>query len=90
VFVPGSSQEPSPAGLCIRQVTGIRQEDAWANANRIPVEEDKPEVEQGYYLHPELFDQPEEMGIEWAHRSENMRQMQKERDAMRESANAPP
>ena len=39
------------------QVTGIRQ-DAYANANRIPVEEDKPRAEQGYYLHPEVFGQP--------------------------------
>jgi len=39
------------------QVTGIRQ-DAYANAHRIPTEEDKPTDEQGYYLHPELFGQP--------------------------------
>lgn len=39
------------------QVTGIRQ-DAYANAHRITVEEDKPREEQGYYLHPELFGQP--------------------------------
>jgi trimeric autotransporter adhesin len=36
------------------QVTGVRH-DAWANANRIPTEEDKPANEQGHYLHPELF-----------------------------------
>jgi hypothetical protein len=36
------------------QVTGIRH-DAWANAHRIPTEEEKPESEQGHYLHPELF-----------------------------------
>lgn len=36
------------------QVTGIRQ-DAWANAHRIPVEEDKPNNERGYYLHPDLY-----------------------------------
>jgi trimeric autotransporter adhesin len=35
-------------------VTGIRH-DAWANAHRIPNEEEKPVDEQGYYLHPELF-----------------------------------
>ncbi len=35
-------------------VTGIRQ-DAWANAHRIPNEEEKPANEQGKYLHPELF-----------------------------------
>jgi hypothetical protein len=39
------------------QITGIRQ-DAYANANRIPVEEVKPPAEQGYYLHPEAFGQP--------------------------------
>jgi len=39
------------------QVTGIRQ-DAYANANRIPVEEDKPEGERGLYLHPEAFGLP--------------------------------
>jgi hypothetical protein len=36
------------------QVTGIRQ-DAWSNANRIPVEVGKPERDQGRCLHPELF-----------------------------------
>ncbi len=36
------------------QVTGIRH-DAWANAYRIPVEEEKPAKERGTYLHPELF-----------------------------------
>jgi hypothetical protein len=45
------------------QVTGIRQ-DAYANAHRIPVEEDKPAVERGYYLHPELYGAPKEKGIE--------------------------
>jgi hypothetical protein len=44
------------------QVTGIRQ-DAFANRSRIPVEENKPEVERGFYLHPEAFGQPPEKGI---------------------------
>jgi hypothetical protein len=44
------------------QVTGIRK-DAWANANPIEVEEDKPAKERGYYLHPDLYGQPEESGI---------------------------
>jgi trimeric autotransporter adhesin len=35
-------------------VTGIRH-DAWANAHRIPNEEEKPANEQGKYLHPELY-----------------------------------
>jgi hypothetical protein len=46
------------------QVTGIRR-DPWANANRIQVEEDKPAKERGYYLHPDLYDQPEERGISY-------------------------
>ena len=44
------------------QVTGIRQ-DAYANANRIPVEEAKPDAERGFYLHPELFGQPQSRGL---------------------------
>jgi hypothetical protein len=44
------------------QVTGIRK-DSWANANRIEVEEDKPDKERGYYLHPDLYAQPKEKGI---------------------------
>src|ERR671914_517980 len=44
------------------QVTGIRN-DPWANAHRIQVEEDKPDMERGYYLHPDLYRQPEDKGI---------------------------
>src|SRR6202049_271744 len=44
------------------QVTGIRH-DAYANRYRIPVEEDKTVGEQGYYLHPEVFGQPESKSI---------------------------
>src|ERR671938_679396 len=47
------------------QVTGIRQ-DAYANAHRVPVEEDKPAVERGFYLHPEAFNQPAERSVERA------------------------
>jgi len=46
-------------------VTGIRQ-DAWANAHRIPVEEEKPAQERGYFLHPELYGQPREKDIDRA------------------------
>jgi hypothetical protein len=44
------------------QVTGIRR-DPWANAHRIEVQEDKPDKERGYYLHPDVYGQPEEKGI---------------------------
>ena len=39
------------------QVTGIRQ-DAYAEAHRTPVEEDKPAQVRGYYLNPEEHGQP--------------------------------
>jgi trimeric autotransporter adhesin len=47
------------------QVTGIRH-DAYADAYRIPTEEDKPTAEQGYYLHPEVFGQPASKSIQAA------------------------
>jgi len=51
-----------PAVKVSWQVTGIRQ-DAWANAHRIPTEEDKPAAERGHNLHPELFGAPQSQGI---------------------------
>jgi len=39
------------------QVTGIRQ-DAFANANRIPVEVEKAPADRGHYLYPEVIGQP--------------------------------
>ena len=59
------------------QVTGTRQ-DPWANANRIEVEEDKAEGERGYYLHPDLYDQPEDQGIGFAALPEEVRQMKQQ------------
>ena len=44
------------------QMTGVRQ-DAWAKANPLPVEQDKPAQEQGYYLHPELYGESDEKSI---------------------------
>jgi hypothetical protein len=44
------------------QVTGIRH-DAYADAHRIQVEEEKPPQEQGHYLHPELFGATPEQAI---------------------------
>ena len=45
------------------QVTGIRQ-DPYAEANRIPVEEDKSEEERGLYLHPEAYGFDQTRGID--------------------------
>ncbi|GAB4328023.1 MAG: hypothetical protein Kow0074_23730 [Candidatus Zixiibacteriota bacterium] len=46
------------------QVTGIRR-DAYANAHRIPVEEDKPFAERGLYKYPEAFGKPASEGVEF-------------------------
>jgi hypothetical protein len=43
-------------------VTGIRH-DAYADAYRIPTEEEKPPLEQGHYLHPELLGASPEQSI---------------------------
>ncbi len=63
------------------QVTGIRQ-DAWANAHRIPVEEEKPEKERDHYIHPELFNQPPEKSIEWAKHPEFQKKLAEHRAKM--------
>ncbi|HXI93635.1 MAG TPA: hypothetical protein VNO24_26930 [Blastocatellia bacterium] len=60
------------------QVTGIRQ-DAWANKNRIRVEENKSEKERGHFLHPEAFGQAEERGITFANQPELMRNLKQRR-----------
>jgi hypothetical protein len=44
-----------PGGKVSWQVTGIRQ-DAFANAHRIKVEEDKPQDQRGKYLYPDVFE----------------------------------
>ncbi len=59
------------------QVTGIRK-DAYANAHRIPVEEEKAAIERGYYLHPELYGQPQEKSVTWARNPEGIRRLRNE------------
>jgi subtilisin-like proprotein convertase family protein len=44
------------------QVTGVRQ-DPFANANRIPYEEDKVAEDKGKYLHPAAYGQPASRAI---------------------------
>ena len=46
-------------------MTGIRQ-DAFANANRIQVEEDKPAEERGLYLHAEAHGKSASRDIQFA------------------------
>jgi hypothetical protein len=51
-----------PGGKVSWQVTGIRH-DAYADAHRLAVEEDKTEEDRGYYLHPEVHGQSPEKSI---------------------------
>jgi len=44
------------------QVTGIRH-DAYADAHRIPVEEDKAPANRGHFLNPAVFGQPDSMSL---------------------------
>jgi hypothetical protein len=60
------------------QVTGVRH-DAYADKHRVKVEEDKSEKERGHYLHPEVFNQPEEKSIEWARHPEMMQKVKQQR-----------
>src|SRR5688572_4897361 len=63
------------------QVTGIRH-DAFANANRIQVEELKPDAAVGTYLHPEAFGQPIKKGHA-APTAESSKAAAKDRDTER-------
>jgi hypothetical protein len=60
------------------QVTGVRQ-DAYAKAHPLQVEEDKPEKERGFYIHPELYGAPEEKGILWSTAPKAMQEWQEAR-----------
>jgi hypothetical protein len=62
------------------QVTGIRQ-DPYANAHRIPVEEEKSASEKGKYLHPTEWGQPESEGIDY----EEQQKMQQEMEQLAQS-----
>jgi hypothetical protein len=44
------------------QVTGVRQ-DPWAEANRIPVVEEKSVGERGLFMHPQLYGQPDDRAV---------------------------
>jgi hypothetical protein len=65
------------------QITGIRQ-DAWANAHRIPVEEEKEARLKGFYIHPELYGAPPEKQIEYARHPQQMKRIKENRQQMNE------
>jgi hypothetical protein len=77
------------AGMRISwQITGIRQ-DAWANAHRIPVEQEKEAKLKGFYLHPELYGAPTEKQIQWARHPEMMKKLLQNREQMKEKQGRP-
>ena len=59
------------------QVTGIRK-DAFAEANRVVVEEDKQGEEKGKYLHPEVFGKDKTQGVNYIHSQNAMLQEKKQ------------
>ena len=54
------------------QVTGVRH-DAFAQANPLVAEVEKPANERGFYVHPALYGQPDEKQIEWGRHPAKMR-----------------
>jgi hypothetical protein len=67
------SSEP---GLTLKG--GYDEEQRNEKPDKVEVEED--ERERGFYLHPEVFNQPEERGILWADQPDRMRQMKQRRE----------
>jgi len=54
------------------QVSGVRK-DVYAKANPVTVEQEKVVAERGFYLHPGLYGQPHEKGLEWIRSGKTMR-----------------
>ncbi len=73
-------------GVSNKICKGALQIPAKRNGNRIPVEEEKSSVEKGHYIHPALFGEPEERGIEWARHPEMMKKAKERREARKQAA----
>jgi hypothetical protein len=58
----------------------VRQ-DAFAKAHPLVVEQPKPANERGFYLHPELYRQPEEKQTEWARHPRQLQRMKAQQEA---------
>ncbi len=76
-----------PAVKVSWQVMGSRA-DAYMKAHPTVVEQDKPAHEKGTYVHPELFGQPEEKSLAWAHDPALMQRLKNER--LKQAPSAPP
>jgi hypothetical protein len=53
--------------------------DAFAQANPLVAEVDKPANERGFYVHPKLYGQPPEKQIEWGRNPRKMQHLQERR-----------
>jgi hypothetical protein len=62
------------------QLTAVRQ-DAYAKAHPLVVEEQKSDLERGFYRSPELYAQPEEKSVQWAHNPQLMQAAKARREA---------
>ncbi len=71
------------------QVTGIRQ-DAFANANRIPVEAEKAPADRGRYLYPEVIGAPQTARIGYEAPPPGSEQIVHPRPALPRHGNAAP
>jgi hypothetical protein len=60
------------------QVTGVRQ-DPYAKAHPLAVEQVKPVNERGFYIHPELYGQPEEKQTQWGRHPQMMKELKARR-----------
>jgi trimeric autotransporter adhesin len=67
------------------QVTGVRQ-DAYANAHRFAVEQNKNATERGHYIYPELFGAPEAARIAATRHPHAIKRMQQIRTKNAEHA----
>jgi hypothetical protein len=56
------------------QIIAVRQ-DAWERAHPMVVEAQKPPIERGYYINPELFGAPPEKNMDWARMPQLMKRI---------------
>ena len=69
------------------QVTAVRQ-DAFAKAHPMIVEQEKEDRLKGFYIHPELYGQPDQKQIEWARHPQTMKKIKEVRQKQAQLAAA--
>jgi trimeric autotransporter adhesin len=64
------------------EITGVRQ-DAYAKAHPLQVEQDKPQKQRGFYIHPELYGAPPERQIEWSRHPQQQKGVDENRQQLK-------